>query len=92
MASSVELLTPFNFHSWKGDMEIQLRARGIYRVTMDTEEEPASVTDKAIFLNKKDEAFIFLCLSISHLLGSKTPKVIWDKMGTLYGKQDDLRV
>ena len=26
MDSSVELLTPFNFHSWKGDMEIQLRA------------------------------------------------------------------
>ena len=39
-------------------MEIQLHARGLYRVTMDTKEEPASVTDKARFLNKKDEAFI----------------------------------
>ena len=90
MASSVDLLTPFNFHSWKGDMEIQLRARGIYRVTMDTEEEPASMTNKARFLNKKDEAFGFLCLSVSrdlifHLLGLKTPKEIWDKLETLYG-------
>ena len=81
MASSIELLTPFNFHSWKGDMEIQLHARGLYRVTMDTEEEPTSVTDKAILLNKKDEAFGFLFLSISmdllfHLLGLKTPKEI----------------
>ena len=81
MASSIELLTPFNFHSWKGDMEIQLRARGLYRVTMDTEEEPTSVTDKARFLDKKYEAFKFLCLSISrdllfHLLGLKTPKEI----------------
>ena len=62
-------------------MEIQLHARGLYRVTMETEEEPASVTDKAIFLNKKDEAFGFLCLSISwdllfHISGLNTPKEI----------------
>ena len=49
------------------------------------------------FLNKKDEALDFLCLSISkdllfHLLGLKTPKDIWDKISSLYGKQDDLRV
>ena len=97
MASSVYLLTLFNFHSCKGDMEIQLRARGLYRVTMDTEEEPTSVIDKARFLNKKDEAFRFLCLSISrdilfHLSGLKNPKEIWDKLDTLHGKQDDLRV
>ena len=78
-------------------MEIQLRARGLYKVTMDTEEEPSSMTDKARFLNKKDEAFKFLCLFVSwdllfHLLGWKTPKEIWDKLETLYGKQDDLRV
>ena len=64
MTSSVELLTLFNFHSWKGDMEIQLvHARGIYGVTMDTEGEPSSVTNKARFLNKKDEAFRF-CASL----------------------------
>ena len=97
MASSVELFTLFNFHSWKGDMEIQLRARGLYRITMDTEEEPYFVTEKDRFLNKKDESFRFLCLSIPqdllfHLLGLKNPKEIWDKLETLYGKQDDLRV
>ena len=97
MDSSVELLTPFNFHSWKGDMEIQIHSRGLYWVTMDTEEEPTHVIDKSRFLNKKDEAFIFLCLSISrdllfHLSRLKTPKEIWDKLETLYGKQDDLRV
>ena len=57
----------------------------------------AYVIDKAIFLNKKDEAFRFLCLSISwdllfHLSRLKSPKEIWDKLDTLYGKQDDLRV
>ena len=88
MASSVDILTPFNFHSCKGDMEIQLRSRGIYRVTMDTEEEPGSAIDKSRFLNKKNEAFRFLCLSVSqdllfHLSGLKTPKEIWDKLEAL---------
>ena len=69
-------------------MEIQLHARGLYRVTMDTKKEPTHVIDKAIFLNKKDEAFGFLCLSISkdllfHLLGLKSPKEIWDQLDTL---------
>ena len=78
-------------------MEIQLYSRGLYRVTIDTEDEPGSAIDKSRFLNKKDEAFRFLCLSISqdllfHLSGLKTPKEIWDKLETLYGKQDDLRV
>ena len=86
MAYFVELLTLFNFHSWKGDTEIQLHAKGLYRVT---EEEPASVIDKARFLNKKDEAFRFLCLFISrdllfHLSGLKTPKEIWDKLEIKY--------
>ena len=77
--------------------EIQLRARGLYRITMDTEEEPTHVIDKARFLNKKDKAFRFLCLSISwdllfNLSGLKTPKEIWVKLDTLYGKKDDLRV
>ena len=97
MVSSVEILTPFNFHSWKGDMKIQLCDRGLYRVTMDTKEVPSSVIDKARFLNKKDGAFRFLCLFVSrdllfYLLGLKTPKEIWDKLETLYGKKDDLRV
>ena len=78
-------------------MEIQLHARGLYRVTMETEEYPASMTDKARFLNKKDDAFRFLCLFISwdllfDLLGLNNPKQIWDKLETLYGKWDYLRV
>ena len=97
MASSVDIFTPYNFHSWKGDIEIWLYSRGLYRVTIDTEDEPGSTIEKSRFLNKKDEAFGFLCLSISrdllfHLVGLKTPKEIWDKLETLYGKHDDLRV
>ena len=91
MSFSVDLLTPFNFHQWKGDMHIQLGAKGLYRVTMDIEEEPTHVIDKARFLNKKDEAFGFLCLYISkdllfHLSGLKTLKDIGDQITSLYGK------
>ena len=78
-------------------MEIQLRAKGLYQVTMDIEEEPTHVIDKDGFLYNKDEYFSFLCLSISkdllfHLSGLKTSKEIWDQLASLYGKQDDLRV
>ena len=97
MASSIYLLTPFNYHQWKGDMEIQLRTRGLYRVTMDTEEEPNHVVDKARCFSKMDEVFGFLCLFISkdillHLSGLNTVKEFWDQIASLYDKQDDLRV
>ena len=97
MASSVPLLTPYNFHTWKNKMETQLHSKGLYRVAMDTEVEPGSAIEKSIFLNKKDEAFGFLCLSIFddllfHLTDLKTPKQIWDKLEYLYGKHDDMRV
>ena len=91
MDSSIDILNQFNFHQWRGDMEIQLSSRGLYLVTVDTEEEPTHVIDKARFLNKKDEAFSFLCLSISkdllfHLSGLKTLKDIWDHLASMYGK------
>ena len=91
MAPSVELLTLFNFHQWKGDKEIQLHAIGLYQATIDTKEDPNHVIDKDIFFSNNDEAFSFLCLSISkdllfHLSGLKTPKEFWDQLASLYGK------
>ena len=88
MASSVPLLTPYNFHTWKIKMELQLYSKGLFIITMETEVEPGSAIEKSIFLNKKDEAFGFLCLSISedllfHLTDLKTPKQIWDKIKKL---------
>ena len=78
-------------------MEIQLHAKGLYRVTMNTKEEPNHVVDKDRLFNKMDEAFGFLCLSISkdllfHISRLKTPKEIWDQLASLYDKQDDLRI
>ena len=97
MASSVDPLTPFNYHQWKGDMEIQLCAKGLYRVTMDTEIMPNHVVDKARYWNKMDESFGFLCLSISkdlhfHVTRLKNPNEIWHKLSDLFNKQDDMRI
>ena len=59
------LLTHFNLFNWKEEMVIQLRSKGLYRVTMGIEMEPSSVVDKAKYFNRLDEAYGLLCLSIS---------------------------
>ena len=51
------MLTPFNLFDWKADMVIQLRAKGLYRVTMGTDVEPNSVIEKSKYFNRLDEAF-----------------------------------
>ena len=40
------ILTPFNFFEWKVEMEILLRAKGLYKVTMEIEAEPNAATKK----------------------------------------------
>ena len=59
------ILTPFKFFEWKVEMVIQLRSKGLFRVTMGTEVEPKSAVDKAKYFNKLDEAYGLLFLSIS---------------------------
>ena len=65
MSSSMNLLTPLNYHQWKEDIEIQLHSKGLYRVTMDTQVELNQVVDKEKYWNKIDEAYGLMCLSIS---------------------------
>ena len=61
---------------------------------MGTEIEPRQYIEKSKFLNKLDEAFGFMCIHISrellfHLEGLRTPKKVWDKLESLFGKQDE---
>ena len=77
-------------------MVIQLRAKGLFRVTMGTQVEPNSVVEKAKFFNKLDEAYGLLCLSISreflfHLEILTSTKEVWEKLESLFGKTDELR-
>ena len=59
------ILTPFNLFEWKDEMEILLREKGLYKVTMAIEGEPNAVVEKIKWHNKRDEAYGLLCLSIS---------------------------
>ena len=59
------ILTPFNFFEWKAEMEIMLRVKGLYRVTMETKADPNAVAEKIKWHNMRDEAYGLLCLSIS---------------------------
>ena len=59
------ILTPFNFFEWKVEMEILLRVKGTYRVTMETKAEPNADIEKIKWHNRRDEAYGLLCLSIS---------------------------
>ena len=76
-------------------MEILLRVKGLYRVTMATEEE----TNAAAVIkwhNRRDEAYGLLCLSISkdllfHLNGLTSPNEVWEKLVDLSGKIDEMR-
>ena len=76
------IFTPFNLFEWKYEMEILLRVKGIYRVTMATKVDPNAAANKIKWHNKRDEAYGLLCLSISrgllfHLDGLKSPNEVW---------------
>ena len=72
-------------------MQIVLRNKGLYRVTMGKEVKPQHPLEKLKYLNKLDEAFYFMCIHISreflfHLNGLKPPREVWLKLESLFGK------
>ena len=90
------ILTPFNFFEWKAEMEILLREKGLYRVTMATEADPNAAVEKIKWHNRRDEAYGLLCLSISrdllfHLDGLTSPNEVWEKLVEIFGKIDEMR-
>ena len=62
------ILTPFNLFKWKVEMEILLREKGLYKVTMETKVDPNVAAEKIKWHNKRDDAYRLLCLSISRYL------------------------
>ena len=90
------ILTPFNLFEWKYDMEILLREKCLYRVTMETEAEPNAAAEKIKWHNKRDEAYGLLCLSISrdllfHIDGLISPNEVWEKLVELFGNTNEMR-
>ena len=78
------------------EMEILLREKGLYRVTMETEAEPNAAAKKIKWHNRRDEAYGLLCLSISrdflfHLDGLTSPNEVWEKLKDIFGNTDEMR-
>ena len=62
---------------------------------MKTEIEPNAIMEEIKYWNELDEAYGFLCLSISkdllfHITKFKTLKDIWDQITSFFDKQDDI--
>ena len=75
------ILNPFNCFEWKAEMEIFLREKGIYRMTMATKVEPNAAAEKIKWHNRRDKVYGVLCLSISrdllfHLDGLTSPNEV----------------
>ena len=81
------ILTPFNFFEWKDAIEILLRSKCFYRVTMETDDDPNAITKKIKWHNRRDEAYGLLCLNISrdllfHLDVLTSTNEFWEKIET----------
>ena len=77
-------------------MEILLRAKGLYKVTMETEPERNVAAKKIKWHNRRDEAYGLLCLSISrdllfHLDSLTSPNEVWENLEYIFGKTDEMR-
>ena len=77
-------------------MVIQLRSKGLYRVTMGTELEPNSPVEKAKYFNRIDESFGIPYLSTSsellfHIEILGTSNEVWLKFELLFKKTDEMR-
>ena len=60
------ILTPFNLFEWKAVMDILLREKGLYRVTMETEADPNATAKKIKWHNRRDEARGLRLVNLSH--------------------------
>jgi hypothetical protein len=77
-------------------MIVNLRSRGLYRLTMNIETKPTSSIEKSKYRNRMVEAFgtIFNLISpelLFHISCCKTPNEAWTTMEWIFGKQDEMR-
>jgi hypothetical protein len=89
------LLMPHNYFEWKLKILHQLRCRGLYRITMETEVELDSADEKNDFLNTQDMALGLICMSISPKLqyhveeeSLSTLNELWTRLEVLFGNKE----
>jgi hypothetical protein len=92
------LLTNTNYYfSWKSHMEDVLTSKGLYQITLGKEQEPTDDEKKVKWDSKNGEACGLIMMSISpnlrfHLQGIDDPDKSWEKIESMFGKHDIIRV
>ena len=76
-------------------MQLALCKNGNHRIIHGWDPKPHYLVERNKFLNHCDEAFRYLCTYISrdlffHLEGLRTPREAWEKLVSLFNKQDEL--
>ena len=89
-------MNPLNYFEWKDEMVIQLRSKGLYRVTLGTEVDPNYAVEKSKYFNRLDEAFGMICIIILrdllfHVDSLGTPNEVWLNLKSLFGNTDEMR-
>ena len=77
-------------------MQLALHKHGYHRIIHGWEDEPHQSVEQNKFLKRCDESFRYLCTYISrdlffHLEGLRTPRETWEKLDSLFNKQDELQ-
>ena len=90
------LLTSSNYFSWKSRMEDVLQSMGFFRITSGKETEPTDY-EKIKWANRCDESRGFIGMSIStnflfHISGIDEPDKVWEKLESVFGKHNEIRV
>ena len=93
---SIVLLTSTNYFQWKSHIEDLLRSKGIYRITLGTENTPDDEEKIAKWDNKNDQARGLIGMLILpnlrfHLDGLDSPVKAWDKLNTVFGIKHEIR-
>ena len=77
-------------------MQVALCKHVYHRIIHGWDPEPLYLVERNKFLNRCDEAFRYLCTYISrdlffHIEGLRTPRESWEKLDSLFNKQDELQ-
>ena len=89
-SSSLVLLNPHNYHTWKTAMQCLLRSKGFWSYLNTTQPIFQSTYQTLQHQNKMDEAMGMIFLSVEeslqfHLDECSTPQEMWDKFHALFG-------
>ena len=78
-------------------MVVMLCTKQLFRLIEETDTVPTLDNDKEKYLNRLDESHGHLLSSVSrdlqfHIQGLKNPNEVWDKLASLFDKQDEMRI